>query len=522
MGLSSAAVGEQYLAAVVPPGLPAPDDARAREGAAAFLAILLRHVAGDDGALAEAEVLLREMAARLVEEGDDPGVLLDRFDAGRHVLMGAVLDGGAGAVDAVECDDRLRLAQSSMRTAIRDAAAAYDAVIDGAVEAVTRAIESGSAPEDAMHVAAASLCGLVGSDRARIWLEAGGGRLELVASAGSTSPTGFYVSSQRGVLAEIMHGVEPVRQCPVDPDEWAAAVPTLPIPAAAMFLPLATVGRPFGLVYALRNEPDAFSDAALRRGVRFIQRVEPALAWAMQLRSVQRWAEASQDFLRITTHELRRPLTVLRGYLDMIGDVEAPEAGVLLERISRAADQLAELLSGVTDTVTLEDPARSLTLRRIRVEDLVDTVVLNATDEAAQQGVTLVVEVAGGDALLQCDVDNVQHAIANLLSNAFRHTAGERRVWLGAESDGVRFVRFTVRDEGTGVGEGDEDRVFQKYYRSEQLRSSGSPGSGLGLYFVRLVAERHSGRVSVENVAEGGARFTLELPLEPGVVPWSM
>jgi signal transduction histidine kinase len=330
------------------------------------------------------------------------------------------------------------------------------------------------------------------------------------------------VSSEKGVLAEIMHGIEPQRQCPVDPEEWAAAVPTLPIPGAALFVPLATVGRPFGLVYALRNEPSAFSDAALRRSVRFVQRVEPALAWAMQLRSLQRWAEASQDFLRITTHELRRPLTVLRGYLDMIGDVEPAEAVVLMERISRAADQLAGLLSGVTDTVTLEDPARNLSLRRLRVEELVDGVVRTAADEASQQGVTMVVDVIGGDALIQCDVENVEHALANLLSNAFRHTAGERRVWLTTESDGARYVRFTVRDEGRGIAEGDTEKLFQKYYRSDATRASGSPGSGLGLYFVRLVAERHSGRVSAENDPEGGARFTLELPLEPGVVPWSM
>ncbi|HZS13871.1 MAG TPA: HAMP domain-containing sensor histidine kinase [Candidatus Dormibacteraeota bacterium] len=466
--------------------------------------------------------MLRAVATQVVEEGDDAGVLLDRFDAGRHVLIRALLESGAGAEAASQADDRLRLAQSAARTAIRDAQAGYEAVIDAAVAEVSRAIEDGAAPEEAMQVAAASLSGLVNADRARVWLEAGGGRLELVASAGSASPSGFYVSSDKGVLAEIMHGAEAVRQCPVDPTQWAAAVPTLPIPGAALFLPLATVGRPFGLVYALRNAPDAFSDSAMRRASRFVERVEPALAWAMQLRSVQRWAEASQDFLRITTHELRRPLTVLRGYLDMIGDVEPQEATVLMERISRAADQLAELLSGVTDTVTLEDPARNLTLRRVRVGDILETVVGNAADEAAQQGVTMWVESTADDVVMQCDVDNVQHALANLLSNAFRHTQGERRVWLEAASDGARYVRFAVRDEGIGFDEAEADKLFEKYYRSDATRRSTSPGSGLGLYFVRLVAERHSGRATAENVPGNGARFTLELPLEPGLVPWSM
>src|SRR5258708_2963255 len=195
--------------------------------------------------------------------------------------------------------------------------------------------------------------------RARVWPGLGGGRRERVASAGSTSPMGFFVSSEQGVLAEIMRGVEPVRQCPVDAQEWEAALPSLPslpTPGSALFVPLAAVGRPFGVMYALRSDPIAFTDSALRRAVRFVERVEPALAWAMQLRSVQRWAEASQDFLRITTHELRRPLTVLRGYLEMLDTVSPDDGAILRERIDRAAEQLAELLTDVTQTITLADP----------------------------------------------------------------------------------------------------------------------------------------------------------------------
>ena len=521
-GLSAPEVTEAYMAAVVPPGLQPVDEGRAREGASAFFDVLLRHLAGDPEALPQAEDMLRVVAAQVVEEGDDAGVLLDRFDAGRHVLMRAALDLGLERDMVVEVDDRLRVAQSAARTAIDEATTAYTAVIDDAVSEVTRAIEGGAPPDEAMYVAAAVLCRLAGADRARVWLEVGGGRLELVASAGTAGAMGFYVSSERGVLADIMQAAVPVRQCPVDPAEWEAALPNLPIPGSALFVPLAAVGRPFGLVYALRDDRVPFNDSALRRSVRFVERVEPALAWAMQLRSLHRWAEASQDFLRITTHELRRPLTVLRGYLDMFDSVGPQEQLILRERIQRAADQLAEMLTGVTDTVTLEDPARSLRLTPVPVQDLIDIVRRSADDEAEQQGVSLMVDVEEGDAVVHCDVDNVVHALANLLSNAFRHTSGGRRVWLRAGPEGTRLVRFTVRDEGRGIEAGDESRIFSKYFRSETTRRAGSPGSGLGLYFVRLVAERHGGRISADNAPGGGARFTLELPREPGMVAWSV
>ena len=520
--LWSSALVDGYVAAVVPPGLDPKDDRRAREGASAFLEVLLRHVDGDERAVGEVRAILGAVAAEVIGEGDDPGVLLDRFDAGRHVILRAASDAGATAAQVIAVDDRLRTTQSAARAAVRDAVADFERSIDSAVAEVTRAIEGGRTPEDVMRVAAGALCSVVAADRARVWLDVGVGRLELVASAGGESPMGFYVSSERGVLAEIMRGATPVQQCPVDPEEWQAAVPNLPIPASALFVPLAAAGAPFGLVYALRDRQVPFNDAAVQRAARFVERVEPALAWAMQLRSVHRWAEASQDFLRITTHELRRPLTVLRGYLEMLDEVGPEEGAMMRERMARAADQLAELLTGVTDTITLEDPARTLTLARITVGELFDIVLRGARDEADQQGVTLITSVDDESMEIQCDVDNVVHALANLLSNAFRHTGGERRVWLHASSDSSRLVRFTVRDEGDGIVSGEENRIFQKYYRTEALRRSGSPGSGLGLYFVRLVAERHGGRVAAQNVAGDGASFVLELPLEPGIIAWSI
>jgi len=522
-GLSAEAVSDAFISAVVPRGLGTGDMARAREEAVAFLAILIRHLDGDQRALAEMENRARAIASDLIRHGADPGLLLDRLDDGRHAILSALLATAPAAPGVIEAaDERLRTMQRGVRHAIRDAVAGFDAEIDDAVAEVTRAIEGGLPPDDVMQVAASTLARLVQADRVRIWLETGGDRLELVASAGSTAPMSFFVSAEQGVLADILAGAVPVRQCPVDSREWQSAVPNLPIPRSALFLPLVGSGRPFGLLYALRDDPLAFTDVAERSGARFVERVEPALAWALQLRSLRRWADTSQDSLRFVTHELRRPLTVLRGYLDMLDDAGPDEAAMMRERMGRAADQLAELLTSITDTVTLEDPVRSLSLTRVSLAELLGMVQRSAVDEAEQQAVRLAVDVEDGDTVVECDVDNVVHALANLLSNAFRHTTGSRRVWLSAAPEGRRFVRFTVRDEGPGIPPGDLSSVFLKYFRSDQTRRSGNPGSGLGLYFVRLVAERHGGRVAVENGPEGGASFTLELPLEPGLVAWSI
>src|ERR1044072_7384742 len=165
MGLSAASVTAECTAAVVPPGLRPEEENRAREGAEVFLGLLLRHLDGDAAALAEIQGMLHAVARSVVEAGDAAGQLLDRFDAGRHVLIRALLESGVSSEQATDADDRLRLAQAALRSAIRDAETGYEAIIDGAVATVTRAIESGAAPEQAIHVAAASLCGLIDADR---------------------------------------------------------------------------------------------------------------------------------------------------------------------------------------------------------------------------------------------------------------------------------------------------------------------------------------------------------------------
>src|SRR4029077_10705074 len=90
------------------------------------------------------------------------------------------------------------------------------------------------------------------------------------------------------------------------------------------------------------------------------RRVEPPLAWSLQARIAQRVSVATQDFLRVTTHELRRPLTVLRGYVDMLRTATPEDVPVFRENIERAAELFADLLTELTEMVILEDPLRPL------------------------------------------------------------------------------------------------------------------------------------------------------------------
>ena len=111
--------------------------------------------------------------------------------------------------------------------------------------------------------------------------------------------------------------------------------------------------------------------------------------------------------------------------------------------------------------------------------------------------------------MIEGNPDRLNRAINNLLDNAARHSQPDGRVEVTVNGEGVR-----VRDHGPGVAEADLPYVFDRFYRGTGAR--GRQGSGLGLSIVRQVAEQHHGSVGVENAPDGGAVFTLWLPVAPG------
>ena len=223
--------------------------------------------------------------------------------------------------------------------------------------------------------------------------------------------------------------------------------------------------------------------------------------------------EAQRRFTADASHELRSPLTVLWGELELaLRKEREPD-----EYRSVIASSLEEImrLSRITDDLLMlaRSDAGGFQLRR-RPSDLGDQasrVVERLKAGATERGVTLHLEV-GGDAKGVFDADLVSQAIWNLAENAvkFCRPGDEARVLV--HGDGTE-LKLEVIDTGPGLGDA-PDRIFERFYRGDQARTSSGDegGTGLGLAIVYAIVDAHGGRVQAANRKEGGAHFTVVLP----------
>ena len=227
---------------------------------------------------------------------------------------------------------------------------------------------------------------------------------------------------------------------------------------------------------------------------------------------VQRESEERlRRFLADASHELRTPLTSIRGYAELFrrGADERPEDLKLAMR--RIEDEAARMGVLVEDLLLLArvDQTRPLEMKPIDLSAIVTDAAADARTVAADRVIGLKVP---GPLVVRGDDDRIRQAVSNLVSNAISHTDPAAPIELEVSSkDGTAVI--TVSDAGEGLDEETLEHAFERFWRADPNRARSSGGVGLGLAIVDAIARAHGGTVSAENRPEGGARFSIHLPV---------
>ena len=261
-----------------------------------------------------------------------------------------------------------------------------------------------------------------------------------------------------------------------------------------------------------------------------------------QVRQAKEFAEnasaAKSQFLANMSHELRTPMHAILSYA-RLGEEKSPRIAIertvdYFHRIRSSGDRLLQLLNDLLDLSKLEAGRMEIFARRINLGSTVEEVVREFEGLSANRGIELQLEVATGGAEVEADPARIGQVVRNLVSNAIKFSPDGGRVRLrlapislrsGRRVDDAGYIRgvcLTVSDQGSGIPEDELELVFDTFVQSSATRN-GAGGTGLGLAICKQIVAAHRGTIYAENVPQGGARFTVELPVahvpEPDGVP---
>ncbi|NMO17542.1 two-component sensor histidine kinase [Pyxidicoccus fallax] len=236
-------------------------------------------------------------------------------------------------------------------------------------------------------------------------------------------------------------------------------------------------------------------------------------------RALYREAQLSRmktDFVSLVSHELRTPLTSIRMFIETLalGRLKDPaQMQEVLTLLTRETERLSIFIERVLDWARIEGGRKVYQLAPLPVSEVVEAAVAAFRAQRLEGGVDLKVEVADGLPTLDVDKDAVAGALLNLLQNAYKYSGPEdRRITLTARRGG-KFVDLSVEDNGVGIAPKERKRIFERFYRVDNLLTRRTEGSGLGLAIARRIVEAHGGRIGVHSEPGRGSRFTIHLPV---------
>jgi two-component system phosphate regulon sensor histidine kinase PhoR len=230
---------------------------------------------------------------------------------------------------------------------------------------------------------------------------------------------------------------------------------------------------------------------------------------------LRRLERIRRDFVANVSHELKTPITAIRGMIDTIVDDPEMPTDIQAQFIGKIQNQSLRLSLLVTDLLTLarlESTDGILESERLDLREVVRRSADNFRANADAKKVDLTVDVPRDRVMVLGDVEALELMLNNLLDNAVKYTGERGRVNVELRAEGGDAV-VAVADNGVGISPEHHDRIFERFYRVDQARSRELGGTGLGLSIVKHVCKAHSGTLTLESTFGAGSRFEVRVPL---------
>lgn len=227
---------------------------------------------------------------------------------------------------------------------------------------------------------------------------------------------------------------------------------------------------------------------------------------------LERANDVKGQLLSVAAHDLRNPLHVIMGYKDLLkAEIkDNSEAKEMLDNISESASRMNTLISNILESASRDSERIEIVTQKINISNLAKESLHENRIRAGQKEQTIISEISE-DIFAKADSNWLKEAIDNLLSNAIKYSEPNKRIWLSV-NESIASVVISVKDEGPGISEDDQKIMFGKFQRLSAKPTGGESSTGLGLFIVKDVIERHGGIITCESSLGKGSIFSIKLP----------
>lgn len=436
---------------------------------------------------------------------------------GLGVIIGAVV--GRLVASLVE-QGSLAEARAGESERLRDQLARRVDVLEAA-NRCARALGSSLDQETAFRAFIRELRGLVRFDRVAVVL-AEEEVARVIAVAGATAETLYPAGTELPLaVLDVMGGrtvYRPDMAADGRADESDLVAAGL---RSRLSAPLLLGARPIGSLSLTRAEPDAFGAEEIelvtllgRLVATAVQNIRAYDAERQNVQELRRLSALRADFVSLVSHELRSPMAAVIGAARTLQErwrqLTPEQRQSFLALIADETTRLAALIGDVLDTSRIEAGTFNYSFGEIDLADLVHDTAAAAS--VGQDEVRVRAAVRGPLPRVRGDRERLRQVLVNLIENAVKYSAAGDEVEVAATASNGH-VLVSVRDRGPGIPKEHQRLIFEKFARAK-VGGSGKPGTGLGLFIARSIAEAHGGSIEVRSVPGQGATFTLALPVE--------
>lgn len=222
-----------------------------------------------------------------------------------------------------------------------------------------------------------------------------------------------------------------------------------------------------------------------------------------------------QEFFSNASHELKTPLTSIRGYLELLENDMATNEEMkkdFLERIKKETGNMTNLINDILMISRLETKEAQVVLGEVKLARLVKEVCASLEPLAREYQVTMITDCR--PVAMYANHQQLRELFGNLITNAIKYNKPDGKVWVTVTTEADEII-VIVQDTGVGIPEDAKQRIFERFYRVDKGRSKKVGGTGLGLSIVKHIVNYYNGSIEVESRIGEGTKFTVHLPSKP-------